>query len=137
MRLLGFFLMYLRVLYWDHFFLLFTFATSLLKIVTLVLLFMLMAIHRVSVHQKFTHPFLNLIKLISTQFHNNDLISNGEKSNLILSSKENLGIQVSSCSKRNRDSVKRLGIYINNNLNFDYHVNQVCKKASEKLDALA
>ena len=30
-------------------------------------------------------------------FHNNNLISNAEKSNLIVSSKENLEIQVSSC----------------------------------------
>ena len=32
---------------------------------------------------------------------------------------------------------KLLGIYVNNNLNFDYHVNQLCKKASTKLHALA
>ena len=67
-------------------------------------------------------------------FHNNNLISNAEMSHLIVSPKENLEIQVSSCSIRNEDSVKLLGIQINNNLNFDYYVsyvNQLCKKASK------
>ena len=54
--------------------------------------------------------------------------SNAEKSNLFVSSKENLEIQVSSCSIRNEDSVKLLGIHFNNNWSFDYHVNQLCKK---------
>ena len=70
-------------------------------------------------------------------FYHNNLISNAEKSHLIVSTKNNLEIQLSSCSIRNEDSVKLLGIHFNNNLNFDYHVNQLCKKASKKLHALA
>ena len=66
-------------------------------------------------------------------FYNNNLISNAEKSHLIVSTKKNLEIQFSSCSIKNEDSVKLLGICLNNDLNFDYHVNQVCKKASKKL----
>ena len=38
-------------------------------------------------------------------FYNNNLISNAVKSHLIESTKENLGIQVSSCFIRNEDSV--------------------------------
>ena len=38
---------------------------------------------------------------------------------------------------RNEDSIKLLVIHVNNNLNFDYHVNQLCKKASTKLHDLA
>ena len=70
-------------------------------------------------------------------FQNNNLITNAEKSRLIVSSKENLEIQVWSCSIRKQDSVKLLGIHINNNMNFDYHVNQICKKTIEKLHGLA
>ena len=70
-------------------------------------------------------------------FHNNNLISNAEKSNLIVSTKKDLEIQVSRCSIKNEDSVKLLGIYLNNDLNFDYHVNQLCKKASKKLRLLS
>ena len=51
-------------------------------------------------------------------FYNNYLISNAEKSHLIASTKKNLEIQVSSCSIRNED--------LNNDLNFDYYVNQLC-----------
>ena len=55
----------------------------------------------------------------------------------MIGSKENLEIQVSSCSLRNEDSVKHLEIHINNNLNFDYLFNQLCRKASKKLHSLA
>ena len=54
-----------------------------------------------------------------------------------MSTKKNLEIQVSSCSIRNEGTVKLLGIHLNNDLNFDYHVNQLFKKASKKLHALA
>lgn len=54
-----------------------------------------------------------------------------------MSSKENVEIQVSSCSKRNEDSVKLLGIHVNNNLKFDCHVNQLCKEANKKFHSLA
>ena len=56
-------------------------------------------------------------------FYNNNLISNAEKGHLIVSPKKSLEIQVSSCSIRNEDSVKLLGIHLNNDLNFDYHIN--------------
>ena len=41
------------------------------------------------------------------------------------------------CFIRNEDSVKLLRIHINNNLNFEYHVNQRYKKVSKKLHAFA
>ena len=58
---------------------------------------------------------------------------------MIVSSKENfVKIQVSSCFIRNENSVKLLVIRINDNLNFDYHVNQLCKKqVAKKLHTLA
>ena len=77
------------------------------------------------------------IEIIFGWFHNNNLISNAKKCHLIVSFKENLDIQVSSCFIRNEDNVKLLGMHINNNLNYDYHVNQLRKKTSKKLHALA
>ena len=77
------------------------------------------------------------IERIFRWFYNNNLISNAEMSHLIVSTKKNLEIQVSSCSIKNEDSVKFLGIHLNNDLNFEYHVHQLCKKASKKLHALA
>ena len=55
----------------------------------------------------------------------------------MVSCKEILEIKVSSCSIRNEDSVKHLGILINNDLNFDYLFKQLCWKASKKLHSLA
>ena len=59
-------------------------------------------------------------------FYNNNLTSNAEKSHLIVSTKENLGIQVLICSIKNEVSVKLLDVHINVNFNFDCHVNQLC-----------
>ena len=100
---------------------------------------MLTTIHRMPVLQTLILSFLNLknTESIFKWLHNISLISNAEKSHIIVSSKENLEIQVSNCYIRNEDSVKLLGIPINNNLNFDYHANQLCKKTSKKLHALA
>ena len=70
-------------------------------------------------------------------FHNTNLISNAERGHQIVNSKENFEIQASICSLRNKDSAKILGIHINNNLNFDDHANQICKKESKKVRALA
>ena len=36
----------------------------------------------------------------------------------------------------NEEKVKLFGIYIDNRLNFDYHVSKLCKKAGKKLHAL-
>ena len=81
-------------------------------------------------------PLLFNIYICDLFFENCDIhianLSNAEKSHLIVSAKENLEIQVSSCSTKNEDSVKLLGIHNNNNLNFDCHVNQLCKKAHKK-----
>ena len=54
-----------------------------------------------------------------------------EKKYLFLNPKENLEIQFSNFSMKNEDSFKLAGIHINKNLNVDYHVNQLCKKASK------
>ena len=76
-------------------------------------------------------------EIVFRWFYKNDLILNAEKSHLIVSTKKNLEIQVSNCSLRYEGNVKLLGINFNNNLNFDYHVNQLCNRASKKLHALA
>ena len=104
------------------------------------MLIMLMAIHRMTVLSDLNSVIFKLQKnteKIFRWFYNSNLISNAEKSHLIVSTKKNVEIQVSYCPKKNEDSVKLLGIHLNNDLNFDYHVNQLCKKASKKLHALA
>ena len=70
-------------------------------------------------------------------FPENFLKANDDKSNLIASSKVPVDIQISHIKVTSESRVKLLGIHIDNRLNFDYDVSQLCKKASKKLHALA
>ena len=57
---------------------------------------------------------------------------NADKCLLITSSKNPVGIEVSNMTIMSEGKVKLLGIYIDNRLNFDYHISQLCKKAGKK-----
>ena len=61
-RLLRSFSMCVRVPYWDHSCLIFTSAISFLKLVTLILLIMLIAIHHMPVNQNLMLSFLSFRK---------------------------------------------------------------------------
>ena len=69
-------------------------------------------------------------------FKKNFLKGNADKCHLITSSKTPVGIEVSNITIMSEEKVKLLGIYIDNRLNFDYHISQLCKKARKKLHAL-
>ena len=69
-------------------------------------------------------------------FHINNLISNVGKSNLIVNFKKLWEVNISCVPIEYEESVKLFAIYINNNLNFSYHVSRLCKEASKKLYAL-
>ena len=70
-------------------------------------------------------------------FSENFLKASTDKCHLIASSKVPVDIQISDIKVTSESRVKLLGIHIDNRLNFDYHVSQLCKKASKKLHALA
>ena len=70
-------------------------------------------------------------------FHNNWLKSNAGKCNLITSSTFPVEIQMENTIISSVKRVKLLGVRIDGRLDFDYHVNQICKKASEKIHALS
>ena len=70
-------------------------------------------------------------------FSENFLKANADKCHLIASSKVPVHIQISDIKVTSESRVKLLSIHIDNRLNFDYHVSQLCKKASKKLHALA
>ena len=70
-------------------------------------------------------------------FSENFLKASADKCHLIASSKVPVLIQISDINVTSESRVKLLGIHMNNRLNFDYHVSQLCKKASKKLHALA
>ena len=65
-------------------------------------------------------------------FHNNRLKSNAGKCNLITSSTSPVEIQIENTIISSAKRVKLLGVHIDGRLDFDYHVNQICKKAGKK-----
>ena len=69
---------------------------------------------------------------------NNHLKANPDKFHLLLSdSNPNFSVHVDQYQISNSSSEKLLGITIDNNLKFNDHVAGLCKKASQKLHALA
>ena len=77
------------------------------------------------------------MKLLTTWFENNYMASNDDKCKLIITNEENsfanIGKEKITCSQ----SIKLLGVMIDNKLNFKHHVSKICKKASQKIHALA
>ena len=51
-----------------------------------------------------------------------------DKCHLITSSKTPVGIEVPNITIMSEEKVKLLGVYIDNRLNFDHHISQLCKK---------
>ena len=87
-----------------------------------------------SVIKKLEEDSQSLIEWVN----NNALRANPDKFHLLLSSSdENISINVDQYQIYNSQHEKLLGITIDNNMKFDEHVSMLCKKASQKLHALA
>ena len=63
--------------------------------------------------------------------------ANHDKSHLLLSSREDVNIQIANVTIKSSTSKKLLGVTIDNKLKFDKHVENICQKASRKLNAPA
>ena len=70
-------------------------------------------------------------------FNGNYMKSNNDKCHLIISSQDEVSIQIGRDKIVNEKSVKLLGVTIDQKLNFSEHVENLCRKASMKLHALA
>ena len=64
-------------------------------------------------------------------FLENFLKASADKYHLIASFKVSVNIQISDIKVTSESGVKLLRIHIDNRLNFDYYVSQLCKKASK------
>ena len=63
--------------------------------------------------------------------------SNSDKCHLIIVNNQQNDIKIGNDGITSDNSVKRLGVTIDNKLNFNEHVDNICKKANNKLQALA
>ena len=74
-------------------------------------------------------------------FSSNKMIVNTDKSKSIILSKNKsddipIGFSISRNSVSIEKSVKRSGIHLDNRLNFNLHINAICKSTSSQLNAL-
>ena len=67
----------------------------------------------------------------------NYLKANPDKSQLLLTSKDQASIKIDDTDMKSSSSKKLLGVLIDNKLTFNEHVSKLSKKASNKLHALA
>ena len=84
------------------------------------------------------------LKIISDWLNANRLSLNVDKSKLIIfKSKrkiintDNFSIKLNGCKLVSTENVKYLGLYLDKNLSFDYHINQLSKKLSKSNGILA
>ena len=76
-------------------------------------------------------------KSLFTWFDNNLMKSNADKCYLLVSSNEKVSIKIGSHEIANTQHEKLLGVHLDSGLSFDYHISEICKKASSKVCALA
>ena len=70
-------------------------------------------------------------------FRENHVKANADKCNLLMSSNESCTAKIEDFSIKNSTKEKLLGVKFDSNLSFENHVTSLCKKASQKLHALA
>jgi hypothetical protein len=70
-------------------------------------------------------------------FYDNQMKANPEKFNLIASSSEKISLTLANTCINSNDSVKLLGVEVDSKLTFKNHISIMCRKANNKLHALA
>ena len=70
-------------------------------------------------------------------FKNNHMKANGDKCHLLITRDTNVTAKIGEFDVKNSSEEKLLGVKIDSKLSFENHVSSLCKKASQKLHALA
>ena len=68
-------------------------------------------------------------------FKDNEMKANADKCHVLLSTSIQLTIKINEVQIKNSQSEKLLGITIDNDLKFEDHINNICRKASGKICA--
>ena len=76
-------------------------------------------------------------KSLFTWFDNNLMKSNADKCHLLVSSNEKVTIKICSHEVANTKRETLLGVHLDSGMSFDYHISEICKKASRKVCVLA
>ena len=70
-------------------------------------------------------------------FSFNNLKANASKCHLFLCSYQPFPVNIKGSIIESSNCEKLLGIYIGSTFSFEYHINRICRKASQKLHALS
>ena len=90
------------------------------------------------------HSFNEAINILETTtekvfewFSFKNLKANTSKCHLFVSPYEPVSLNVRGSTIESSSCEKLLGIFIDSNLTFEYHINRICRKTSQKLHALS
>ena len=90
---------------------------------------------------KYVEEVLNGFENVSSNlfqwFTENELKGNASKYHLLISSDENVHVNIGASQIKNSDCKRLLGIDIDCKLNFENHINQICSKVRAKTGTLA
>ena len=75
-------------------------------------------------------------KLLFQWFSDNQMKGNEDKCHVLISTKENVCVNIGTTQITNSACEKLLGIKVDSSLNFEDHIGSICKKAGAKLNAL-
>ena len=75
--------------------------------------------------------------LVFNWFRNNQMKGNEDKCHIVLSTHENVHVNIGTSQIKNSHTEKLLGVKVDCDLKFEEHISSICKKASAKLNALA
>ena len=70
-------------------------------------------------------------------FQDNEMKVNADKCHVLLNTSNELTVKINEVQIKNSQSEKLLGITIDNDLKFEDHINNICRKASAKISALS
>ena len=70
-------------------------------------------------------------------FTANKMKANPEKCHLLTSSNERVNINIEGVEIKSSNLVKLLGVHLDSKLTFEKHIDNVCKKTSQKISALS
>ena len=76
-------------------------------------------------------------KKMAEWFSFNNLKANASKCNLFLSPYQPVPVNIKYSAIESSNCEKLLGIYIDSNFSFEYHINRICRKARQELHALS
>ena len=79
----------------------------------------------------------NCTDSLFTWFKENQMRPNGDKCHLLVTTEKSVSINIEESNVTNKKEQRLLGIKFDSSLSFEGHITNLCKKASQKLHALA